>query len=1060
MASPPLNPRLLLPLPLAFLAAALFLHVLPSPAGAQGGATGSGTLTPHQEAVAFWQGLAARSDDVRLRTFGQSGEGRPLLEVVISRPALSDPWEAHHDGRPVVLVNALVHGDEPAGKEALMAFAEDLVDGPLSELPERVVFVLSPELNPDGGASGDWGTRNSPRQRNINRDYLQLESPETGAFVSQVVAAWQPHVIVDLHELVGPPRIYDFYTSYPLDAAGPTHNWGLTRHHLVPAIVEALEAEGYTHFPYHRVPPGLVSDPSLGLSAGSYGARALSSYGGARGAITLLFESMRPRDAREGLEDRVIRHQVALAALATWVADHGARVVETVGAERDELVDRGRQWNEADSLAIRVEQLPSRVLPYRLLAQGDTVELEVPVLDSARIEFGRIRPAGYIIEPHRGEAARHLARHGVQVDRVLEATEAQVESYRITSVSRAPRAGEGRVARSIETVTEEQVLEVPAGSWLVRMDQPAARIVAHLLEPEDGNSLATMGWFTTEERSGGRLPVHRLRALPPVALERATATDDRGAPLWTDSGRGGTGEVVPDQRARQAGQSPLRDTLTPHEDVVGAFRALEASSPWVTMREIGRSREDRALHLVTLSRPALATPQEAHASGRPILFIGAQVHGDEPAGKEGLLRFARDLVDGPLDDLLDDLVVLLVPQMNPDGAEAGQWGTRNNRANYNLNRDYLRLDNPESRAVVRDVLLPWRPHVTVDAHELGGPPRVYDFYTWFPTNPHGPRGPVAVAGERLVPAIVDALEADGHSHIIYHTPGGLAGLVDDPERGISVPVYGRTLNDYAASQGLVTILFESLRASDARVDIEDRAVRQHVAMTALAREMADRPEAVLAAFRDGRTEMLQRGARVTEADSVVILREPVASRRVEYEVALREQVDTEEGPRWAWTGETVTVETPVFDSARTVLGRVRPLGYLIVPHRGDLVRFLLEHGLVVERVLEEGTWGVEHFRIDELELSSSAYEGYIPQRFRTSPEPATLQVPAGAWFVRAAQPGAALLFHLMEPEDENSAAIMGTFLDEARTGGILPVHRVMERPVVGLERVRHPEPGG
>ncbi|TVP78734.1 MAG: hypothetical protein EA352_01525 [Gemmatimonadales bacterium] len=1035
------------------------VQVPPSQLAAQDAPGDPGAITAHADALAFWHGLSATSDDVRVREFGTSAEGRPLLEVVISRPGLSDPWEAHHTGRPVVLVNALVHGDEPAGKEALMSFATELVHGSLTDLPRDVVFVLSPELNPDGGAMGSWGSRNSPRQRNINRDYLRLDSPETRAFVPEVIAAWHPHVIIDLHELVGPPRIYDFYTSDPLDVAGPRANRALVRRGLVPAIVEALEAEGYTHFPYHRVPGGLVDDPSRGVSAGTYGARALSSYGGAQAAMTLLFESMRPRDAREGLADRVRRHEVALEAMARWVAENADEVVRTVGEERRELVDRGAVMDPADSLAIRVEELPGRTLPYMLQVDGDTVRFDVPVLDSARIELGRVRPVAYVLEPHRAEAARHLALHGVRVDRLLAPARVQGESYRVTSVERAPRAAEGWVARSIRTETEFGELELPAGSWLVRMDQSRARVIGHLMEPEDTNSLASMGWFTTEERVGALLPLHRLHALPEVATETATATDHRGAPRWTDIGRAGGDELVSPEVAAAAGASPLRDTLTPHEDVVGAFRSMEAASPWVSMREIGRSREDRPLHLVTLSRPAVNSPAEAHASGRPILFIGAQVHGDEPAGKEGLLRFARDLVEGPLEPLLDELVVLLVPQMNPDGAEAGRWGTRSNRANFNLNRDYLKLDNPESRAVVNQVLLPWRPHVTVDAHELGGPPRVYDFYTWFPTNPHGPRATVELAGERLVPAIVDALEADGHSHIIYHTPGGLVGLPEDPERGISVPVYGRTLNDYAASQGLATILFESLRAGDARVGIEDRAVRQHLAMTALARRMAEEPEIVLTAFREGREEMIQRGSILSDADSIAVLREPVASRRVEYEVATRERVETPDGVRWEWTGETTTVETPVFDSARTVLGRVRPTGYLIEPHRGDLVRFLLDHGLVVERVQEPGAWEVESFRVDELDLSSSAYEGYIPQRFRTSPEAVTLQVPAGAWFVRSAQPGAALLFHLMEPEDENSAAIMGMFLDEARTGGTLPVHRVLQRSPSALLRILEPEEG-
>ena len=564
-----------------------------------------------------------------------------------------------------------------------------------------------------------------------------------------------------------------------------------------------------------------------------------------------------------------------------------------------------------------------------------------------------------------------------------------------------------------------------------------------------------MGWFATRERTGAVLGIHRLRELPRVPTEGVTRIDGEGRTHWVDAGTRSHAEWSGD-----ALEGPLRThaerndwELTPHPDLLAFYRTLAARSPAVSMREIGRTREGRPLHLVTLARPGVMTPQEAHASGRPILFIGAQVHGDEPAGKEGLMQFARDLVEGPLQPLLDEVIFLFVPQMNPDGAEAGTWGLRANTAGFNLNRDALRLDNPETRAIVGEVLIPWQPDVVVDAHELGGPPRVYDFYTWHPTNPHGPSSPMHLTGDRLIPAIVDALEDNGFSHIIYHTPGGLTRLAQEPETGIAVPVYGRTLNDYAASRGLSTILFESLRESDARVGIEDRARRQYVAMEALAREMATHPEAVRGALHDGRREMAERGLQWDPSDSIAVLREPIPSRTVAYDVAEFVRVETDEGESWEPSGEIITVEAPLYDSSRVTLGRTRPVGYLIEPHRGDLVEALRAHGIRVDRLLEGATLPVESFRIDSLSLSSSVYEGYVPQQFRTHLEERSVEVDAGAWLVRGDQPSAALVFHLLEPDDENSFAITGAFLSEARVGGVLPVHRLRELPALPTRAV-------
>jgi hypothetical protein len=177
--------------------------------------------------------------------------------------------------------------------------------------------------------------------------------------------------------------------------------------------------------------------------------------------------------------------------------------------------------------------------------------------------------------------------------------------------------------------------------------------------------------------------------------------------------------AIPEELRTHAERSGWTE-LTPHAEVVRFYNELARLSPDARLMEIGTSREGRPIQLVTLSRPAVAEPWEAHASGKPIYFIGAQVHGDEPAGKEGLMLFARELAFGSATDLLDDVVFLFIPQINPDAAEAGQRGTRANPAGYNVNRDYSRLVNPESRTMVTKVFNPWRPHVMVDAHELTG----------------------------------------------------------------------------------------------------------------------------------------------------------------------------------------------------------------------------------------------------------------------------------------------------------------------------------------------------
>ena len=209
------------------------------------------------------------------------------------------------------------------------------------------------------------------------------------------------------------------------------------------------------------------------------------------------------------------------------------------------------------------------------------------------------------------------------------------------------------------------------------------------------------------------------------------------------------------------GEANRWESLSSHAEVNAFYRDLQARSPWVRTFHLGWSRERRELLALTLASPAVATPAEAHATGKPIVFIAAQVHGNEPAGKEGLMLFARDLALGPLQTLLDDAIFVLVPQINPDAAEADSVGTRTNPTGYNLNRDYVQLVNPETKALISRGVARWEPHVLVDAHEAQGPPRYYDFYTAYPRNLYGGQALVEITEREVLPAIVGALETAG-----------------------------------------------------------------------------------------------------------------------------------------------------------------------------------------------------------------------------------------------------------------------------------------------------------
>ncbi|MFP4171558.1 MAG: M14 family zinc carboxypeptidase [Candidatus Hydrogenedentota bacterium] len=201
----------------------------------------------------------------------------------------------------------------------------------------------------------------------------------------------------------------------------------------------------------------------------------------------------------------------------------------------------------------------------------------------------------------------------------------------------------------------------------------------------------------------------------------------------------------------------------PHQ-IVAYFEAVAEVSDRVTVHEQGRSYQGRPLIHAVVTSPANheqietirqanqrigdepdAVDAEALADQPAVAYLGYTVHGDEASGVEAAMLTLYHLAagqGGPLGAMLDNLVVIIEPVMNPDGhhrftswvnanrsaatvkdpanREHNQpWpGGRTNHYWFDPNRDYMALQHPEGQAR-QEVLNAWRPQLLCDFHEMG-----------------------------------------------------------------------------------------------------------------------------------------------------------------------------------------------------------------------------------------------------------------------------------------------------------------------------------------------------
>src|SRR5205085_8978056 len=153
----------------------------------------------------------------------------------------------------------------------------------------------------------------------------------------------------------------------------------------------------------------------------------------------------------------------------------------------------------------------------------------------------------------------------------------------------------------------------------------------------------------------------------------------------------------------------------------------------ISTGSIGKTIEGRELPYVIASRPLMTTPAEARRAGRPVAYIQANIHAGEIEGKEAMQSLLRDLLFDKKKNVLDSIVLIVQPIYNADGNEA--WGaqdrnrgaqngpelvgTRQNGSQWNLNRDYIGADAPETKGAF-EMLNRWVPDLFMDLHTTDG----------------------------------------------------------------------------------------------------------------------------------------------------------------------------------------------------------------------------------------------------------------------------------------------------------------------------------------------------
>lgn len=456
---------------------------------------------------------------------------------------------------------------------------------------------------------------------------------------------------------------------------------------------------------------------------------------------------------------------------------------------------------------------------------------------------------------------------------------------------------------------------------------------------------------------------------------------------------------------------------TPYEPLMAFWYELERLSPNVSIRPLTVTLLDRPLTLVTVSRETILDPRDALRSGKTIVLIANSVHGGETAGKEASQLIARDLVLGGLQHLLDDVIVLFIPLLNPDGGEVRR---RTNEEGFDLNRDYLKLESQEVRALVTRVMNEWTPDIHVDTHHGGSVPYTL---TWQGTlNPAVDAELRAYPYRHIFPRMRTALRAEDYDGFDYSGPRTIDGV----DGWGSTSVEPRKHHVYAGLVNSIAILLET-PASTRRLRSQGTVLEevpdheryfhqvrgQVLAKRAILEVAAERRREIRDLTTAARLRAIRNGARYREEDRVILDYRLIS--RGEDRVWVRD----DEAPL-GYRAET----RPIFLEYEPVRTTTRPLGYVLPPAMARVIPTLLDHGIVVHRFT--GPVDLELEVYDATEVRHDTYfQGHYLKAVAVRSATDTVAVPAGAYYVSTAQSRGNLIAYLMEPETDDNLITWG-----------------------------------
>jgi hypothetical protein len=468
----------------------------------------------------------------------------------------------------------------------------------------------------------------------------------------------------------------------------------------------------------------------------------------------------------------------------------------------------------------------------------------------------------------------------------------------------------------------------------------------------------------------------------------------------------------------------------------------------------GLTAEGRPITVALLADPPLRDLNDAANDPRPKVLLVGSIHPGECEAKEAILTLLRDTDSWDAATCLKTMIVAMVPDWNADGSaavselaresQAGPadgCGRRENSHGLDLNRDFMKLECSESRAMTR-ILRLLDPVLTVDGHTTNGSWHGFDLTYAGPLSPATDPELLAYVRQRMLPDLRGAMAARGLKTFDYgnwrgnwwpNEPGRVWETYDHLPRYMTNGIGLRNRLSLLSEAYVHRPFKERIASTRALMECALTHVRSHLAEITSLTQGADRRAAALAmqGLIDLDGSIVNTGNAVIPVGRVREIIDPKTHRRELHHDGIVAWQNTETAVHFAGTCSVKV-----------------PLAFALPCPTEDCRQLLLHHGIRHRVLPSRATALVETLQVETVARARKAFQGHHLVRASGPTRQEQTVLPTGTILIPLAQPLARLVMLLLDPRAPDGMLAWGLLPLQTRDGHTTaPVLRLITEPI-------------